>query len=330
MTVNCNIALVGCGAIAKGFYLPAFARHRNQYEKVWLVDPNDAALAAANSIVSGHSAHSLSEIDDKVHYVVVATPNGLHSSVAREALLCGADILIEKPYVVWPTDGHELIRLATARDRLIAINQTRRFFPHASELRQRIASGEFGALKSILHVEGEKLAWPIESGAGFKKDAQRTGVIMDLGVHVIDFYHYILQPVWTLDSAIHDGFQGPEGLAAIELRANGAPVTIRLSRYIKQKNVAHLEFEHARVHINVYDLNAYAVERASGSIERVIVSPTIASYDLLADPLMADFLAAGLSRDTPRCDAASTMPVIELLDKIYLSAGRYPAKIGAV
>ena len=126
-------------------------------------------------------------------------------------------------------------------------------------MRQRIQAGEFGALQSIVHREGAKLTWPFESGAAFAEGAQRTGVIMDIGVHVIDFYHYLLRPEWTFVSATHDGFKGPEGLAEIELLANHAPVSIRLSRYLSQQNIARLIFERAEVSFNVYDSKAYSV-----------------------------------------------------------------------
>jgi predicted dehydrogenase len=325
-----NIALVGCGAIAKGFYLPALAKHRAKFDKAWLIDLNDAALSAASAVVRAEKAHQLSEIADELQFVVVATPNSSHFPLAWDALLRGAHVLIEKPYVIRPGDGRKLIQLAAERGRIVAVNQTRRFFPHARELRQRISAGEFGALKSVVHLEGEKLAWPFESGAAFARTAQRTGVIMDLGVHVLDFYHYLLRPSWAFVSAIHDGFEGPEGLATLNLEANGAPVKIRLSRYQKQKNTAQLYFERATLHVNIHDLNAYAVEKTPGAIERVIVQPMVTKYEVLGEQLLANFVAAGLGQETPGCDAASSTPVIELLDKIYLSAGRYPAKIGAV
>ena len=192
-------------------------------------------------------------MDDEIHLVIVATPNQLHFPLAHEALSRGAHVLIEKPFVIWPEDGRKLVEAAAANNRVIAINQTRRFFPLAHELRRKINEGQFGSLKSIVHREGTKLTWPFESGAAFAQGAQRTGVIMDFGVHVIDFYHYLLQPRWTFISAVHDGFYGPEGLAEIELQANDAPVSIRLSRYHPQENVAHLVFERAEISFNVYD-----------------------------------------------------------------------------
>jgi predicted dehydrogenase len=325
-----DIALVGCGAIAQGFYLPAIARRRREFGKLWLVDPNDRVLNSAASIVDGETAHAISEISDDLTLAIIAAPNSFHYLLAREALARRAHVLIEKPFVIIPDEGRTLIDAAAASTRTIAINQTRRFMPYARDLRRNIETGEFGSLKSVIHYEGQKLSWPFESGAGFQRSAKRTGVIMDLGVHVIDFYEYLFQPKWRFVSARHDGFHGPEGLAEIELEADGAPVLIRLSRYQKQANVAHLFFEHAEILINVDGLNTYVVRYNSGSVRHVTASPTVASYELLADEVLANFLAAVVGREKPVCAASASMPVIEVLDDIYRSARCYSDVIGAV
>ena len=239
-------------------------------------------------------------------------------------------MLIEKPFVIWPEEGRRLVQAAAENDRVIAINQTRRFFPLTHTLRHQIGEGRFGPLKSIVHREGTKLDWPFESGAGFARGAQRTGVVMDFGVHVLDFYHYLLQPEWTLVSATHDGFCGPEGLAEIHLQADGAPVSIRLSRYHRQENVAHLGFERADVEFDVYDSGAYSVRWKSGQPASIAGNGKGAEYGSCAEHVLLNFLAASNKFEQALCDAASSMPVIELLDKVYRLAEQYPDNLGHV
>lgn len=325
-----NIALIGCGAIARTFYLPALAKYRAEFDRIWLVDPGDDALSMAASIVPGRQVHQFMDVDDEIHLVIVATPNHLHFHFAHEALSRGANVLVEKPFVIWPEDGRTLVEAAAVTNRVIAINQTRRFFPLARSLRRQIEEGEFGSLKSIVHREGNKLTWPFESGAGFARGAQRTGVIMDMGVHAIDFYHYLLQPRWTFVSAIHDGFCGPEGLAEIELWLNDAPVSIRLSRYHLQENVARLTFERAEVSLNVFDGRNYSILLNSGKIWSFSDGNGAVEYGSYAEPLLLNFLAASEKRESAVCDAASSLPVIEILDDIYRLAGHYPANLGSV
>ena len=325
-----NLALVGCGAITQAFYLPALAKHRTRIDRLWFVDPSDEARRTAAAAVPARQARRLAEIDDEIRDVIIATPNPLHFPLAEEGLSRKANLLIEKPFVIWPEDGRKLIDAATAKRKIIAINQTRRFLPLAKLLRRHVMNEEFGRLQSIVHREGTKLAWPFASGAGFARGVQRTGVIMDFGVHVLDFYQYLLEPKWRFVGATHDGFAGPEGLAEMELLADDAPVSIRLSRYQTQENVARLVFERATVSFHVYSSREYAVAwngpapKGGGSGKGDLEKYTA------PEQLLLNFLAAGEEREAPVCDARSSLPVIELLDEIYRGARLYPDELGSV
>lgn len=325
-----NLALVGCGAIAQMFYLPAIAKRRDQFGDVWLVEPNERVRTVASLMIDANAVRDFSELPDNVTLVIIAAPNKYHCSLAREALQRSAHVLLEKPFAIWPHEGASLIEAAVAANRVVAVNQTRRFMPFAQDLQGRIAAGDFGAFVSASHFEGQKLRWPFESGVAFNRAAQRTGVIMDLGVHVIDFYEYMLTPEWVFVSAIHDGFQGPEGLAEIRLEANCAPISVRLSRYYKQENVAHLKFEKAEVSINLEQLNSYTIREQSGQVHFMSASHTVGSYNELADRVIANFLDASEGRAAPICSTSASIPVIKILDEIYNSAQLYPSQLGAV
>jgi predicted dehydrogenase len=325
-----NIALVGCGAVAQQYYLPAIAKRRGDFARVWLVDTDETARQASASMVNGEPAPTLSDIPADLAFVIIGTPNASHFSLATTALARGAHVLIEKPFVIWPEDARKLIEIGAESQRTIAVNQTRRFFPHTRELRRRIRTGEFGRLLSVVHHEGFKFTWAYGSGGAFAKGAQRTGVIMDTGVHVIDFYHYLLDPEWTVASAIHDGFLGPEGLAEVALTADGAPVTLRLSRYQRQENRARLSFEAAEILINIFESNAYSIQNRSGAIDRVVTRPPPGAAESVGEELLLNFVAAGEGREAAVCDAASSLPVIEILDEIYRIAHRYPTDLGSV
>jgi predicted dehydrogenase len=322
--------LIGCGAIAQAFYLPVIAKHRARFGNVWLVDVSSHALAGAAALVPARQVSRLADVTDEIQFTIVATPNHLHYPLALEALGRGAHVLIEKPFVIRPAEGCALLEAVAANDRVIAVNQTRRLYPLTRELRRRIREGDFGGLRAIIHREGTKLNWPFESGAGFAPGAERTGVIMDFGVHIVDFYHHLINPAWTFVSAIHDGFHGPEGLAEIALQADGAPVSIRLSRYYPQENVARLTFEHAEISFGVHDDRAYSVQWQS----RKPLAPSTVRTDgedrSAAELLLLNFLGAGAGREAATCDAASSLPVITLLDEVYCKAERYPATLGSV
>lgn len=325
-----DLVLVGCGAIAQGFYLPSLSRQREKFKNIWLVDPSERVLAAASAMIDAKTARDLSEVKSGIDLAIISAPNKFHFPLAQQALEKGAHVLVEKPVTIWPKELESLVQTAARTNRIVAVNQTRRCIPFVRDLRRRISAGEFGAFRSATHYEGQKLAWPFESGAAFHRTAQRTGVVMDFGVHVIDMYEYLLKPEWKYVSAMHDGFNGPEGLSEIRLEANGAPIFIRLSRYFKQENVARLRFDRALIEINLDQLNTYSVKDEAGRANVVTARQTMASYDALADDIVANFVAAAAGQVEPLCAASASAPVITILDEIYRNAKLYPAEIGVV
>jgi predicted dehydrogenase len=323
-----NLALVGCGAIARAFYLPALAALRDQFGQIWLVDPGEHAQSIDVKTLGARLVPRLSDVDGEIDMAIVATPNHLHVPLALEALARGAHVLVEKPFALCPAEGRTLIEAAAAAARVVAVNQTRRLSPVSRALRRVVEQGEFGSLKSVVHHEGTRLTWPFESGAAFAKTATRTGAIMDFGVHVIDFYQYVLSPSWRFKSAIHDGFAGPEGLAEIELAAGDAEVSIRLSRYYPQENVARLVFDRAEVCVDVYEPRGFSVRSESGRVTEVSAECPATEPQSPAERLLLNFVAAIDGREPAVCDAASSLPVIAILDQIYKFAARYPSGHG--
>ena len=322
---------MGCGTIAQNSYLPALAALKSRFDRIWpLSIATKRREKKALSIVGGQPARDLSDIGAEIQFAIIATPNDSHFPLAMEALSRGCHVLVEKPFVLSPDDGQALIERSTECKRIVAVNQTRRFFPHTQDLRHRIAEGHFGRLLSVTHTEGVKMTWPFQSGAAFTKGAKRTGVIMDIGVHVIDFYQYLLEPKWAMIAAAHDGFAGPEGLANIELTASSVPVTLRLSRYEQQLNMARLSFEHFDVSIRIYDSNSYSIQAKSGAVRRITAPNAVSKPGALFEMLLSNFVDAAEGQDRAMCDAISSLPVIGVLDKIYREARLFPAMLGVV
>src|SRR5258705_11346855 len=91
-------ALIGCGAIADGFHLPALARHRDILAKLVLVDP---AIERARALASKHgvaaTAARLDDVLDRIEGAIVAVPPRHHQAVALPCIARGVHVLCEKP-----------------------------------------------------------------------------------------------------------------------------------------------------------------------------------------------------------------------------------------
>ena len=122
---------------------------------------------------------------DTISVVVVATPNDSHAQIARECLLAGRDVVIDKPFAPTYADAVEVAGLAEARERLLSVYQNRRWDGDFKTLQTLIASGELGRVVSYeshfdrFRPQRRPGAWREEAGPG-------TGVLFDLGPHLID------------------------------------------------------------------------------------------------------------------------------------------------
>lgn len=87
--------------------------------------------------------------DSALRAVVVATPARTHFSVAREALLAGKDVLVEKPLTLDEEEGEELVRLARRRKRVLMAGHITLYHPAYQRLRALQRAGELGRIRYI-------------------------------------------------------------------------------------------------------------------------------------------------------------------------------------
>ncbi len=113
--------------------------------------------------------------------VIIATPIETHYELAREAILAGKHVLIEKPLAASVGDAVDLIRLAHARGRTLMTGHTFLYNPAVDELRRLVQSGELGR---IYYVDAARL-----SLGQFQRN---VNVIWDLAPHDMSILFYVL------------------------------------------------------------------------------------------------------------------------------------------
>ena len=84
-----------------------------------------------------------------IESVVIATPAETHYSLAREALLSGKHIYVEKPLVLREEEGEELIALAYEKNRVLMVGHLLRYHPAFIRLKELASSGELGRINYI-------------------------------------------------------------------------------------------------------------------------------------------------------------------------------------
>ena len=111
-----RIALVGCGAIARAQHLPALSGGSG-FELVATVDPHAGLPGFAGHHYADHRAMLAAE--HGLEAVSVASPTGTHFAVARDALMAGRHVMLEKPPATTLGEVVELQRIAAERGRVL-------------------------------------------------------------------------------------------------------------------------------------------------------------------------------------------------------------------
>ncbi len=122
--------------------------------------------------------------DPAVDLVVIATPNHTHAALARDALLAGKHVVIDKPFVTDLADGADLIELARTRGRMLSVFLNRRWdgdFRTVERLtdEERLGSIALASMHWDRFRPAVKHGWREVPGEG-------TGLLADLGPHLVD------------------------------------------------------------------------------------------------------------------------------------------------
>jgi predicted dehydrogenase len=120
---------------------------------------------------------------------ISVTPESLHYPIARECLLAGKQVFLEKPMAVELHEADELIALARAKGLKFTIGYSQRFNPKFAYVRKSIAEGTIGRPVSAL------VSRHVTRGLG-KKITGRTKLspaAME-ATHDLDFLLWCLEP----------------------------------------------------------------------------------------------------------------------------------------
>jgi predicted dehydrogenase len=264
MKTPCRIALFGCGAVSELYYAPAL-RH--------LEEEGSAVLTAVFDPEAGRAAGFCAQFPKAVAYpdesflsttpldlAIVASPVSSHEAQAIRAFEAGIAVLCEKPLAANTEAGERMIAAARKHQRILAVGLLRRFYSNVQFTRQLIQNKTLGDVKSFTIQEGGTFNWPARSDSFFRKGAAGGGILLDIGVHVLDLVvHWFGEPQGL--TYADDAMGGLEANCRIELSyPQGVKGTIRLSRDWKTSNLYVIEFERGTLKLRAGDAENLALE----------------------------------------------------------------------
>lgn len=128
--------------------------------------------------ISSQDLYSKFEID----VIFIATPSSTHYKLAKEALLEGKHLLLEKPFTLNKNQCIELLDIAERKNLKVITDHTYVYNPFIQKTKEIITKGDFGEL-NYYHSNRVNLG-------NFQND---TNVIWDLAIHDISIILHLFE-----------------------------------------------------------------------------------------------------------------------------------------
>jgi len=239
-----KVAVIGTGSMGRNH-----ARVYSEMEGAELAAVSDVDQKTGKPVAEAHGCRYYRDYaemleKEKPEAVSVCVPTALHHRVAKDVISRGVCLLVEKPIAKTVQEAEELVSLARKAGVRLAVGHIERFNPAVQMLKSVIDRGELGDITSIL----------ARRVGLFPPRIKDANVIIDIGVHDIDVFNYLLgkEPSGIFSCAGKALIDDREDYADIFLKYNGTngiiqvnwitPVKIRVLNVTGTKGYAELNY----------------------------------------------------------------------------------------
>ena len=320
-------ALVGVGVAGQVSHIPAWKKLEG-VELVTLVDRDqEKAQRVAQRFGIPNATTAIDEVleDPEIDMIDICTPNFLHAPLAIAALESGKHVLVERPIARNAAETEKMVKAADKADRLLVCALAHRFREDTKILKKYVDRGELG---EVFYTKTgwlrQRTDWRTEEWRQ-QKQVSGGGVLMDLGVQMLDLTLYIL------------GGPKVESVSASAHRAGKAEVEDSLVALLRLENacVVNLEvtwgllMEKDFAYVNLFGQSGAALwnplklhKGMHGGL--VNVTPAVDSprnvYKQAIEAQIAQFADGVRKGGTAGASGAEMLAVMRLVDAIYRSA----------
>ena len=137
--------------------------------------------------------------EERMHFVVIATPNHSHFPVAESSLQAGFHVVSDKPVTFDLGEARTLRALAAEKDLLFGLTHNYTGYPMVKEARELIRTGALGSIRRVIveYIQGwlaERLETQGNKQAIWRTDPRfsgSAGCMGDIGTHGENLLEYV-------------------------------------------------------------------------------------------------------------------------------------------
>ncbi|MEA1912835.1 MAG: Gfo/Idh/MocA family oxidoreductase [candidate division WOR-3 bacterium] len=262
-------------------------------------------------------------LNAQIQAVVVATPTATHYRIAKDVLLSGKHLFVEKPITLNVKEAEELIELSEKKNLTLMVDHLLEYHPAVEEMKKLIEKGELG---EIYYIYSQRLnLGPIRSP---------ENALWSLGPHDVSIYLYLIgeEPNWVSatggayiqkDKRIHDtvfvNLHFSSGIDAYSQLSWLDPNKIRRLTVVGSEKMAVFDDMEPRNKLTIFDKGAEW--REEGGVEVRYGDIHIPNIPLIEPLRLAcnHFLKCIREKKRPRSDGYDGLRVLKVLERAQKS-----------
>lgn len=178
-----KVGIIGYGFSGKTFHVPIIQTIKGlEISKIVSSNPQKVSETCPDAEVVSDVEQLFS--DPAIDLIVITTPNTTHYPFAKQALLSGKHVVVEKPFVIHSKEAQELIEIATKHKKIISVFHNRRWDNDFLTVKTSVESGVLGEIYSYeAHYDRYR---PEVTNRWREQNIEGSGMLYDLGSHLID------------------------------------------------------------------------------------------------------------------------------------------------
>ncbi len=181
--------IVGLGWVASDYVAPGMVKSPDSEIVACLGSNPEKTAAFAKKFAVPHAHADLDAMccNPDVDAVYVALPNAMHHAAVLKLAKAGKHILCEKPFAMRHAEAKEMAQACRDNSVILRIAHQIRLDAAIVRAREIVRSGRLGRLAEIslerASAVGARVSW--------RQDFAQSGVIYDVGVHLLDLIQYV-------------------------------------------------------------------------------------------------------------------------------------------